>query len=62
MTIYRHFADKQALLATVGTEGFRALRQVLADAWARNGRGHLGFHAMAKANIQFAIAQPSHYG
>jgi AcrR family transcriptional regulator len=59
--LYRHFADKQALLATVGTEGFRMLRQVLADAWARNGRGRIGFEAMARAYVQFAVAHPSHY-
>ena len=59
--LYRHFADKQALLATVGTEGFRTLRQVLADAWAHNGRGRVGFEAMARAYVQFAVAHPSHY-
>jgi AcrR family transcriptional regulator len=59
--LYRHFADKQALLATVGTEGFRTLRQALAEAWERNGRGRLGFDAMAKAYVQFAVAHPSHY-
>lgn len=59
--LYRHFADKQALLAAVGTEGFRALRQVLADAWRRNGSGRAGFEAMAKAYVQFAVAHPSHY-
>ena len=59
--LYRHFADKQALLATVGTEGFRTLRQVLADAWARSGRGRVGFEAMARAYVQFAVTHPSHY-
>src|SRR6516162_2638912 len=47
--LYRHFADKQSLLATVGKEGFRKLRQALIDAWERNGRGRLGFDAMARA-------------
>ena len=37
--LYRHFSDKQALVATVGSEGFRKLRQVVAHAWERNGRG-----------------------
>jgi AcrR family transcriptional regulator len=45
--LYRHFADKQALLATVGSEGFRKLGQVVAHAWERNGRGRIGFEAMA---------------
>jgi AcrR family transcriptional regulator len=59
--LYRHFADKQSLLATVGKEGFRKLRQAIADAWERNGRGRIGFEAMAKAYVQFAVAHPSHY-
>ena len=40
--LYRHFADKQSLLAAVGREGFRKLRQALADAWEGNRRGRLG--------------------
>ena len=59
--LYRHFADKQSLLATVGKEGFRKLRQTLADAWEANGHGRIGFEAMAKAYVQFAVAHPSHY-
>lgn len=30
--LYRHFSDKQALLAVVGREGFRMLRLALVDA------------------------------
>ncbi len=59
--LYRHFADKQSLLATVGKEGFRKLRQSLADAWERNGHGRAGFDAMHRAYVQFAVAHPSHY-
>jgi AcrR family transcriptional regulator len=59
--LYRHFADKQSLLATVGKEGFRALRQAIADAWERNGRSRIGFRSMGKAYVQFAVAHPSHY-
>jgi AcrR family transcriptional regulator len=59
--LYRHFADKQSLLATVGTEGFRELRHDLADAWERNGHGRPGFEAMARAYVGFAVAHPSHY-
>jgi AcrR family transcriptional regulator len=59
--LYRHFADKQSLLATVGKEGFGNLRQALADAWEANGHGRIGFEAMAKAYVQFAVAHPSHY-
>src|SRR5215468_2236493 len=59
--LYRHFADKQSLLAAVGKEGFRKLRQTIADAWEQNGRGRAGFQAMGKAYVQFAVAHPSHY-
>ncbi len=59
--LYRHFADKQSLLATVGKEGFRLLRQAVAVAWERNGRGRIGFQAMGKAYVQFAVAHPSQY-
>src|SRR5215467_10438521 len=47
--LYRHFGDKQSLLAAVGTEGFRTLPQAIADAWEGNGRGRIGFQAMGKA-------------
>lgn len=59
--LYRHFADKQSLLATVGKEGFRMLRQAIVDAWERSGRGRIGFEAMGRAYVQFAVAHPSHY-
>ena len=59
--LYRHFADKQSLLAAVGKEGFRKLRQTITDAWEQNGRGRAGFQAMGKAYVQFAVAHPSHY-
>src|SRR6476619_5979796 len=36
--LYRHFADKRALLAAVATEGFRTLRQELVTAWQDGGR------------------------
>ncbi len=59
--LYRHFTDKPALLAAVGSEGFRMLGQAISDAWDRNGRGRAGFEAMARAYVQFAVAHPSHY-
>jgi AcrR family transcriptional regulator len=35
--LYRHFADKSALLAAVATEGFRTLRQETQHAWDAGG-------------------------
>jgi AcrR family transcriptional regulator len=59
--LYRHFSDKQALLAAVGREGFRLLRQALVEAWEQHGRGRAGFEAMGLAYVGFAVAHPSHY-
>jgi AcrR family transcriptional regulator len=59
--LYRHFADKRALLAAVATEGFRTLRQQLVAAWEAGGRGRAAFDAMGVAYVRFASANPSHY-
>ena len=59
--LYRHFADKQALLAAVAAEGFRTLRTALAAAWESGGRGREGFDAMGLAYVRFAVTHPSHY-
>ena len=59
--LYRHFADKQALLAAVAAEGFRTLRLSLLDAWETGGHGRTGFDAMGVAYVQFAVSHPSHY-
>ena len=48
--LYRHFADKQALLGEVAAEGFRMLRAALREAWGRGGRA--GFDAMGVAYVQ----------
>lgn len=59
--LYRHFADKQALLAAVATEGFRTFRIALSRAWEGAGRGRAGFLAQGRAYIRFALENPSHY-
>jgi AcrR family transcriptional regulator len=59
--LYRHFADKPALLAAVGREGFRLLRLALTGAWEQEGRGRAGFEAMGLAYVRFAVAHPAHY-
>jgi AcrR family transcriptional regulator len=59
--LYRHFADKRALLTAVATEGFRTLRQQLVTAWEEGGRGHAAFQSMGVAYVRFAVANPSHY-
>src|SRR5678816_1070243 len=59
--LYRHFADKRALLTRVATEGFRTLRQQLVAAWEEGGRDDAAFYAMGVAYVRFAVANPSHY-
>jgi AcrR family transcriptional regulator len=59
--LYRHFSDKPALLAAVGREGFRLLREALTESWEQHGRGRPGFEAMGLAYVRFAVAHPAHY-
>ena len=59
--LYRHFADKSALLTAVATEGFRTLRQQLVAAWEEGGHGPAAFQSMGVAYVRFAVANPSHY-
>jgi AcrR family transcriptional regulator len=59
--LYRHFADKSALLTAVASEGFRTLRLELQSAWEQRGKGAAGFAAMGAAYVHFAVAHPAHY-
>jgi AcrR family transcriptional regulator len=59
--LYRHFSDKQALLAAVGREGFVTLGAALTEAREQHGRGRAGFEAMGMAYVRFAVMHPSHY-
>ena len=60
--LYRHFDDKQALLARVAAEGFKRFHAALAAAVVRaEARRADPLPAMAAAYIRFARANPSHY-
>ena len=59
--LYRHFADKSALLSAVAREGFRTLRLELLAAWDQGGGGRAGFEAMGVGYVRFASAHPAHY-
>jgi AcrR family transcriptional regulator len=59
--LYRHFADKSALLAAVAREGFQRFRADLTAAWTEAGGGRAGFTAMGSAYVRFALANSSHY-
>jgi AcrR family transcriptional regulator len=59
--LYRHFADKSALLTAVASEGFRMLGRDLFAAWEAGGKGQRGFEAMGEAYVRFALQNPWHY-
>lgn len=59
--LYRHFADKDTLLAAVAAEGFRTLHAALVGAWEAAGRGLAGLDAQGHAYVTFGISHPAHY-
>src|SRR5690349_24201183 len=59
--LYRHFADKGALISAVAAEGFRMLREQLVAAWESKNGGVAGFDAMGVAYVRFAVANPTHF-
>ncbi len=52
---YRHFADREALLAAVAAEGFARLGEAMREAAPR------GSLALGEAYVRFAIERPSLY-
>lgn len=60
--LYRHFDDKEALLARVAAEGFKRFHEALSASVARAAEQHGDpMPAMAAAYMHFALANPSHY-
>jgi len=58
---YRHYPDKDALLAAMATQGFRDLRDALIQAEAHASAGE-PFVAMAQAYVAFGIRSPALFG
>ena len=59
---YRHFASKEALLAAVAEEGFRALTAAMRRGGARHKDDPIeAFQALGLAYISFASSHPSHF-
>jgi AcrR family transcriptional regulator len=58
---YRHFASKEALLAAVAEEGFRALTAMQRDSARHHGDPIERFKALGLAYIGFASSHPSHF-
>jgi AcrR family transcriptional regulator len=60
--LYRHFDDKEALLARVASEGFKRFHEALSASVARAAKRRADpMPEMAAAYIRFARANPSHY-
>lgn len=59
---YRHFRDRDALLADVAREGFQRFEAMLAAGWAGGKPDPLtAFHNVGKAYLAFARAEPAYY-
>lgn len=59
---YRHFRDKEALLAAVAEEGFRAMTEGMRQAAAPHAGDPLGrLRASGSAYIEFATSHPAHF-
>jgi len=59
---YSHFADKQALIAAISTEGFRIIYEKLSDAISHyQGKPLRQLVEGAWAYIQFALSDPAHF-
>ena len=57
---YRHFADKEALLAAVAEEGFVQLRAVMEQALG-DARGLAAIATLGLAYVRFAQENPAHF-
>ena len=59
---YRHFADKDTLLAAVAEEGFHILKRSLQRSLEEtSGDALLKLQASGVAYVKFAVSHPSHY-
>ncbi|MGL4542091.1 MAG: TetR/AcrR family transcriptional regulator [Polymorphobacter sp.] len=56
--VYRHFADKAALLRALARDGLDQLAANQRDAMARAGGGAAGLDASGAAYVRFALARP----
>jgi AcrR family transcriptional regulator len=59
---YRHFPDKEALLAGVSEQGFRTFTQMMREAADAAGRDALRrFEAIGKSYLRFALLHKEHF-
>jgi AcrR family transcriptional regulator len=57
--VYRHFPDKGALLAALGSEGMRLLETSQRAVYDAAGGGASGFAETGRAYVRFALAHPA---
>jgi AcrR family transcriptional regulator len=57
--VYRHFPNKQALLAVLSREGLAMLGAAQRAAYEGAGGGHRGFIETGRAYVRFALAHPA---
>ena len=58
---YRHFQDKEELLAAVATEGYRGLNEAMLDATKGHSDPVDRLKRAGLAYVQFALRQPEHF-
>jgi AcrR family transcriptional regulator len=58
---YRHFADKEALLAAVAEEGFRTMAEQMRQRMDKESNPVERLHACGVAYVLFAVQNPSHF-
>jgi AcrR family transcriptional regulator len=59
---YRHFRDRDALLADVAREGFQRFEAMLSTGWAAGKPDPItAFHNIGRAYLAFARAEPAYY-
>jgi AcrR family transcriptional regulator len=58
---YRHFSSKSDLLAAVGADCYRKLRDTLDDAVCNSPDSHEAVRAIVSAFVDFALASPARY-
>jgi AcrR family transcriptional regulator len=59
---YRHFRDREALLADVAREGFGRFEAMLATGWNKGKPDPItAFHNVGRAYLAFARAEPAYY-
>jgi AcrR family transcriptional regulator len=58
---YRHFQDKEDLLAAVATEGFRELTQAMLDSVKPKSDARERLKCAGLAYVEFALRRPEHF-